>query len=160
MLDKKHGSQTRSNTRESGIKSILKDTEPKRVNDLARHAFSEFKSLHSNDKEEKKFNFRPKKLSEKCENYYKIDQESLNSKNFVQIEKPKTPPIVTKYYEAPKTIVKVVKEEEIEFKPNILSFAELKKLKIDDRYLNDAQQMIFNPETNSFEYYEFYHLFK
>jgi hypothetical protein len=152
--------QTRSNTRESGIKSILKDCEPKRVNDLANHAFTEFKSLCSNDKEEKKFNFKPKKMSEKCENYYKIDQESLNSRNFVQIEKPKTPQIVTKLSEAPKTILKVVKEEEIEFKPNILSFAELKKLKIDDRYLNDAQQMIFNPETNSFEHYEFYHLFK
>ena len=100
-------------------------------------------------------------MNEKSENFYKVDQEILNSKYFVQIEKPKTPPVFIQVSEAPKAIVKVVKEnEEIEFKPNILSFAELKKLKIDERYLGDAQQMIFNPERNAFEYFEFYHLFK
>ena len=159
-LDKNKSTQTRSSTRESGIKSILKDRESKRLNDLSIHAFSEFKSLHPST-EEKKFSFKPKKLNEKCENYYKMDQELLNSKNFVQVEKPKTPPMVTQVSDSPKAIVKVVKEnEEIEFKPNILSFAELKKLKIDERYLSDAQQMIFNPERNAFEYFEFYHLFK
>lgn len=159
-LDKERSSQTRSNARDSGVKSILKERESRRMNELSNHAFAEFKSLHP-IVEEKKFRFKPKKLNEKSENYYKVDQELLNSKYFVQIEKPKTPPIVVQVSEAPKTIVKVVKEnEEIEFKPNILSFAELKKLKIDERYLGDAQKMIFNPERNAFEYFEFYHLFK
>ena len=146
----KKTSQTRASPEETGLKSILKETGHKKPVDLASCAFSEFKSFYSSN-EEKKYRFsKPKKLNEKCENYYKIDQELLNNKYFVQIPKPKTPILAKISSTEPK---KAVLKREVDIvkagKLNILSFAELKKLKIDDRYINEAQSMIFKHEWNS-----------
>ena len=96
---------------------------------------------------------RPKKLSEKSENYYKSDQELMNSKNFVQLPKPPTP-LQTVFKEEPLRGLLIAKLDEPKSKKSLpyqMSYAELKKLNIDERYLNEAQRMLFKPESNSFE---------
>ena len=157
-LDATKKAKYRSSTEESGIKSILKEPSgSKKLVDLSNCACSEFRACHSGEKDKKMFastsTLRPKKLSEKSENYYKSDQELMNSKNFVQLPKPPTP-LQTVFKEEPLRGLLIAKLDEPKSKKSLpyqMSYAELKKLNIDERYLNEAQRMLFKPESNSFE---------
>ena len=85
----------------------------------------------------------------------------MNKKNFLEPEKPKTPPpentpkIDTRnnfFYDfdvrTPTPVITVqAKKRGVR-----LTLAQLRTLSISEKFLRDAKDMIFVPETNSFEY--------
>jgi hypothetical protein len=158
-LGENHPRQIRFSRRKTDIKSILKNSESKGVIDLSSYAFSEFKKFYPTiNEKDKNLILKSKKMSEQCQNYYKNSQELLNSRYFVKIEKPNTSSLL----QSPKETVKEIKNVENSKVSNVKKFkstlprARLKMLNIDNRYLKDAEEMSFNPESNSFAYYDFY----
>jgi len=154
-----HPRQVRFSRRNTNIKSILNSTESKGDIDLSSYAFSEFKKFYPTiNEKEKNFIFKPKKISEKLQNYYKSSQELLNSRYFLKIVKPNTSSLL----QSPKAFVKEIKNEESKKVSNVKNLkstiptARLKLLNIDKRYLKDAKDMTFNPDSNSFAHYDFY----
>ena len=93
--------------------------------------------------------------------WYKNEQDSMNKKNFLVPEKPKTPPPENApkpdtrnnyFYDfdvrTPTPVISVqAKKRGVR-----LTLAQLRTLSISEKFLRDAKDMIFIPETNSFEY--------
>ena len=133
-LNRKRDIRLRPTTRNYDINSIRKEIELKKANDLSKYAFTEFKLFDSN-REFTKFNFKPTKLSEKSENFYKIEQKIHNENFFSRRENLEILPeqlnssnannVVESYHDNYKT------ERKFELKK--LSIERLKKLKIDER---------------------------
>ena len=156
-MNRKRDIRLRPTTRNYDINSIRKEIELKKANDLSKYAFTEFKLFDSN-RELTKFNFKPTKLSEKSENFYKIEQKIHNENFFSRRENLEILPeqlnssnannVVESYHDNYKT------ERKFELKK--LSIERLKKLKIDERYRAEVKYMTFNPDSNSFAYYDFY----
>jgi hypothetical protein len=81
-LNRKRDIRLRPTTKSYDINSISKEIELKRVKDLSNCDFTEFKLFDSN-RELTKIIFKPRKLSEKSQNFYKIEQKIYNE-NFFQ----------------------------------------------------------------------------
>ena len=142
--------------KDSDIKSPIKEMELKRGIDLSKHAFFEFKSLNPS-RERTKFNFKSRKISEKYENFYKLEQENYNRKNFSKIEIPKIP-LELKLPNTKKGFQNYMNHnhDDNTFKSHNTAIEKLKILQVDKRYRHETGKMIFNPDSNSFACYDFY----